>query len=232
MAKRERNYMTIGEVVSRLKDKFPGLSISKVRYLEEEGLIKPERTKGGYRKFSEENIKRLETILRLQKKKFLPLDVIRERLRLLDKGESLPEFEEVPLTECYPFPEETQVSLEDVSQLAGLSTDEIKDLESFGIVKPKQTEEGRIFSSLDVNIMRIARSLSRYGIEPRHLRMYENFAEREASFFQQILLPTLKQKSPEGRERTIERLSELVKLSEEFKRLVLQKTLRCYFPEL
>lgn len=230
-ASSEKDYLTIGEVVSRLCGEFPDLSISKVRYLEEEGLIKPRRTKGGYRKFSEEDVKRLELVLRFQRDKFLPLNVIRENLEATAEGEvSLPEMG-VP-EEVVPSPEEAEpLDVVEVVRTFGFTPEQIRSLEEFGIVKPRQSEGGKVFDPIDLEILKLTRELQKFGLEPRHLRMYENFVDRETSFFQQILLPLLKQRGPDGIKRAKQLLSELTKLGERLKHLLLQRSLEEKFPD-
>lgn len=237
-AKTKRDYLTIGEVVKRLRLRFPDLSISKVRYFEEEGLIKPRRTKGGYRKFSKADVQRLEIALNLQRKKFLPLEVIRRKLKALDRGQIPLELKELKKatreTEVLapPVEEKEPLSEEEIPTATGLSEGEVKSLEEFSILQPKETKEGKVFESLDVELMNLASEFANFGMEPRHLRMYESLAEKEGALFQQILLPVTKQKDPESRQRVIDSLAELSKISEQFKRLLLQKALRKYFPNL
>lgn len=225
----DKKYLTIGEVVNLLRPEFSDLSISKIRFLEDEGLIKPFRTSGGYRKFSQEDIDRLRFILKLQKEKYLPLNVIRQTLRNLDAGE-------VKSTNLFqppegPMPQEIpkRISVEHAPQATGLSPDEIHELETFDLIRPRESTEGKIYDATDIEIMHLSRELSQFGIQPRHLKMYQNFAEREAIFFEQILLPTLKQKNPEGRKKVTQALAELVKHSRQFKHLMLKSSLQNYF---
>lgn len=237
-AKAKRDYLTIGEVVKKLRPQFPDLSISKVRYFEEEDLIKPRRTKGGYRKFSKGDLQRLEIALKLQKKKFLPLEVIKRKLKALDRGQmplELKELKKKPQkTEALtPLVEEKEpLSEEEVPTETGLSEGEVKSLEEFSILQPKETKEGKVFEPLDVELMNLASEFASFGVEPRHLRMYESLAERECALFQQILLPITKQKNPESHQKIIDSLAELSRISEQFKRLLLRKNLRKYFPNL
>jgi len=230
----KRDYLTIGDVIKGLSSQFPSLSISKVRYLEEEGLLKPKRTPGGYRKFSKEDVKRLETVLRLQKDEFLPLNVIRQRLESLDRGEEIAFESKVrPLSVeeiLAPVEEAEFFSLEETAKKTGITVEELKSLEAFGILETKQTDEGKVFDSTDIELINIVHQMGRFGIEPRHLRMYQHFADREAAFFEQILMPTIKQKRSDASGTGM--LADLIKLSEAFKRILLQKTIRQYFRDI
>ncbi|MDO8885326.1 MerR family transcriptional regulator [Candidatus Oleimmundimicrobium sp.] len=229
----ERDYATISEVVKELRKDYPDLSISKVRYLEEEGLIKPERTSGGYRKFKPVDVDKLRTILRLQKDNFLPLNIIKSKLKSLSFGKEVysdtAENLASSLDEETIYQEQKGVKIDDVPNISNLSFEEIKRLETYNILQPEETEEGKVYSSVDVKIMKIVKQLADFGIEPRHIRFYENFAEREASFYQQILLPSFKQKSEEGKIKAMEELSALIKLTQELKNLLLQKSIKNYF---
>jgi DNA-binding transcriptional MerR regulator len=228
--------MTIGEVIKALSSQFPSLSISKVRYLEEEGLIKPKRTPGGYRKFSQDDLKRLEIILKLQKEEFLPLNVIKQRLAAMDRGEEIviePKIHPLSVEDIFTPPTEVvYFSLEDAAKKTGITVEELKSLETFGLLEAKQTEEGKVFDSSDIELINIVHQMGKFGIEPRHLRMYQHFADREASFFEQVLMPTIKQGRPETSIRGPEILAELIKLSEAFKRLLLRRTIQEYFQDL
>ncbi len=223
----EREYTTIGEVVEELRKDFPDLSISKVRYLEEEGLIKPERTPGGYRKFKAEDVNRIGTILRLQKDKFLPLNVIKSKLKSGSFNEET--YSEMPEESAPALDNSKKVKIDDVANIVDLSFEEVKVLETYNILQPEETEEGKVYNSIDVRVMQLVKELASFGIEPRHIRFYENFAEREASFFQQILLPSFKQKGEESKTKALEELSVLTKLTQELKFLLLQKSVKNYF---
>lgn len=216
--------LTIGQAVQKLRANYPELSISKVRYLEEEGLLALKRTKGGYRKFTKEDLQRLEMILKLQKDYFLPLHVIKEKMHNW-KGEALADFSLSPQIE-EEAEEEKEVKLEEAIQGFGLSPEEIRNLQSFGLLNPTDREGGKVLTSLDFQILEIYCSLAKYGIEPRHLRMYLNFADREKVLFQQIFSPHLKQRSLELRKRGRENFQRLFQLTERLKRLLLQKSLQ------
>lgn len=213
MAPRVRDYLTIGEVVERLTPSFPDLTISKVRFLEDEGLLTPERTAGGYRTFHTGDVARLELILRLQRDHFMPLSVIREKLDDLDKGKLPPELRPaMESVETAPLPLEVAetVLLSKVPDVLGLPAAFVRELGSFGIVQLVNGPNGEELSGPDVAIAQTCWELRHFGIEPRHLRTYETFAEREASLFQQILLPSMRHRTPEARQKLVETLTELL----------------------
>jgi len=220
MAPRVRDYLTIGEVVEQLKATFPDLTISKVRFLEDEGLITPDRTAGGYRTFRPADVQRLELVLRLQKDHFMPLAVIRERLDDLDKGKFPPELRPViEHTEVMALPLEDAetVPVDRAPDMLGLPSAFIRELASFGIVGLVQGERGDELPGPDIAIAHTCWELRKFGIEPRHMRMYESFAEREAAFFQQILMPAMRHRTPEARQKLVETLGELMRATGELK---------------
>ncbi len=227
-AKNDRDgYLTIGRLVDTLKGRYPDLSISKVRYLEEEGLLEPERTAGGYRKFSPRDVQRLEIILRLQKDNFLPLSVIRRKLAEIDVGRVPVELKEsgsmtLPLTETRDVP------AEEIAAVTGMGADAIRELESVGLVKAKQTPEGRAYDATDVEILKVCKRLSQFGIEPRHLRMYGTFTQRESSLFQQIVLPSMRQPSGDGKEKetAADVIEQLSQGTEQLHHLLLRRSVR------
>jgi len=220
-----RDYLTIGEVVNQLKPRYPDLSISKIRYYEEENLIKPERTAGGYRKFRKEDLQRLELALRLQKEKYLPLNVIRQNLDMMDMGQLTPEVKQLSKdTEQLNLAQDDEpVPIDKAISSIGIAPETAKMLENFGIIKMIKTSEGKCYSSEDIKIMIVARELAKYGIEPRHLRLYSTFAEKESTLFQQILYPMMRQKGDDKNQRIKESLENLSELSDQLKTLLLKK---------
>ncbi len=220
MTPRVRDYLTIGEVVERLSTAHPDLTISKVRFLEDEGLIAPDRTPGGYRTFRPGDVQRLELVLRLQKDHFMPLAVIKERLEDFDKGRLPPEIRPaVEQMEAMPLPLEAAetVPVDRAPDVLGLPAAFIRELASFGIVQLVAGPGGQELPGADVPISHACWDLRRFGIEPRHLRMYETFAEREAAFFQQIMMPSMRVRTPEARQRLVETLADLMRRTGELK---------------
>ncbi|TLM96248.1 MAG: MerR family transcriptional regulator [Actinobacteria bacterium] len=231
-----RDYMTIGEVVQRLQGAYPDLSISKVRFLEEEGLIAPERTAGGYRKFAQSDVARVEMILRLQRDHFLPLAIIRDKLADFDRGKVPVELERSTsgVAETLPLVAEDDgpMPLDDAPAALGIPVSFVRELAEFGLLKLVSGESGPEIERADVAILHAAWDLRRFGIEPRHLRIYETFAEREAALFSQILMPAFRHKTSETKQRLAETLSELSNLTDDLKSRLLRRAVRRAFEDL
>jgi DNA-binding transcriptional MerR regulator len=231
-----RNYQSIGEVLVSVKTEFPDITISKIRFLEAEGLIEPERTPSGYRKFYVHDVERLKSILRMQRDEYLPLKVIKERLVRQDAGpESLdgstdgeaPSGDTVSaVEEIAEAPTGLQMSLEEMATATGIDRDKIKELEAFGIIASHGPEGARYYDGDDFILLSIVKDFFRYGIEARHLTMYKHFADRESSFFDQIVAPTLRQKNPDARRTAAQTLANLSATSRKFKQALLRTNLR------
>ncbi|HET9672367.1 MAG TPA: MerR family transcriptional regulator [Actinomycetota bacterium] len=229
-----RNYQSIGEVLVSVKTEFPDITISKIRFLEAEGLIEPERTPSGYRKFYAPDVDRLKSILRMQRDEYLPLKVIKERLATQDAGPEVAgsigdgdgSVEASVTEEIADAPTGLQMSLEEMSTATGIDRDRIKELESFGIVRSHGPEGSRYYDGDDFVILSIVKDFFRHGIEPRHLTMYKHFADRESSFFDQIVAPTLRQRNPDARRTAAQTLADLSATSRKFKQALLRTNLR------
>jgi DNA-binding transcriptional MerR regulator len=230
-----RNYQSIGEVLVNVKTEFPDITISKIRFLESEGLITPERTPSGYRKFYPEDVERLRSILRLQRDEYLPLKVIKERLLKAENGDTdeLPTLEQAVggaepdgTEDLAEAPTGLQMSLEEMAAATGVDRDRIKELEGFGIVCIHGPEGGRYYDGDDYVTLTIVKDFLRFGIEPRHLTMYKHFADRESAFFEALVAPTLRQKNPDARRAAAQTLGELTATSRKFKQALLRNSLR------
>jgi DNA-binding transcriptional MerR regulator len=215
--------LTIGEVLTVLRDDFPDVTISKIRYLESEDLVHPQRTPSGYRKFSSADVARLRYVLAAQRDQYLPLRVIKEHLDALDRGEPLPgaapSVAEAPGAE----PEAGTLPPEQFAAAAGLEPEQLADCVQFGLLAPDA--DGR-HPAADLAIARAAAGLARHGIEPRHLRVYQNGAEREAGLVEQLVAPVLRARSEEARTRATEKLRELAGLSAQLHGALLEARLR------
>ena len=268
-----RGHLSIGEVLSLLQGEFPDITISKIRFLESQGLIDPERTPSGYRKFYEADITRLRWILQQQRENFLPLKVIKERLEAGELDElqdddaalagatasaatppaelslaSTPE----PLAEpTTPDPEagrgaaraardavrtaphdaggaSVALSRDELADAAGITPAEVADLERFGLLAGRTIGPTVLYDESALGVARLAAGFLRHGVEGRHLRMYKVAAEREASFFQQVVMPLLKQRHPGARQQAVETLGELAELGEGLRAAMLHHALRDY----
>ncbi len=231
-----RDYMTIGEVVDRLIGAYPDLSISKIRFLEDEGLINPERTPGGYRKFTSGDVQRVELVLRLQRDHFLPLAIIRDKLADYDRGRIPPELRQgsaaIAEPVALPLDEAETVLVEDIPTSLGVPVSFVRELADFGLIEISKGEHGDEIARGDTTILHATWDLRRFGVEPRHLRMYETFADREAAFFSQILMPTFMHRTPETRQKLVETLTELTSLTDELKGRLLRRALGRVFEDL
>ena len=206
--------LTIGAVCRRLKAEFPDVSISKIRYLEGEGLVTPKRTQGGYRLFSEDDLERLQTILRMQRDEFLPLRVIREELATgatkARRRRSTATLGEV---------EDDDVGVDELCERAGVDPARARELEQFGLLEAP-------YGELDVEIAAVCERLARYGIAPRHLRAFRTAADREAGLLEALVLPSLRSRNPERRRAGLDDLRALTEAAQELSQLLLGRTVR------
>jgi DNA-binding transcriptional MerR regulator len=221
--------LTIGEVLAVLRDDFPDVTISKIRYLESEDLVHPQRTPSGYRKFSGSDVSRLRYVLAAQRDQYLPLRVIKEHLEALDRGEPLPPTAGGPgsvAPSATGEEDETAVPpmpADQFARAAGLEADQLADCVQFGLLATDA--DGRHPAS-DLPIARAAAGLARHGIEPRHLRVYRSGVEREAGLVEQLVAPVLRARSEEARARATEKLRELAALSAQLHTALLEARLR------
>jgi DNA-binding transcriptional MerR regulator len=231
MAQAAREFQSIGEVLLALKPEFPDVTISKIRFLESEGLIAPERTSSGYRKFYDKDVQRLRMILKLQRDEYLPLKVIRERL---DGGADGDGDGAVTARPAIPQPEQEepepspslQMPADELAAASGIPREAVDQLASFGLLRPSGTQGEPMFDGDDLVVARVAKEFLKYGVEARHLTMYRHFADREATFFQQIAMPMLRQRNPEARRLAAEALVELAKAARKLKQALLRGNLR------
>jgi len=209
-----RQRLTIGAVCDELKAEFPDVSISKIRYLEGEGLLSPKRTEGGYRLFSEEDLERLRTILRLQRDEFLPLRVIREEL-----AAGAAKARRRRTTATLGEQGDEQMDIDELCERAGVTPARVRELEQFGLVESP-------YSELDVEIAEVCDRLARFGIAPRHLRAFRAAADREAGLLEALVLPALRSRNPERRRAGLEDLRALTEAAQELSQLLLGRTVR------
>ncbi len=260
-----RAHASIGDVLNQLREEFPEITISKIRFLESQGLVDPERTPSGYRKFYTGDVERLRWILREQREHFLPLKVIKERLDEIDRDGGFAESPEAKAeatqavaqlfasARTEPGKREADTVADslgadddaeafhvenggailtraELADLAGLDDAGLAELEAYGFLKPSLTASDRaLFDDDALTIAKIAQAFMQFGIEPRHLRMYRAFVEREASLFEQVLMPYRRQRNPEARAREIETLGELAGLGRRLRTALLQQSVRQSF---
>jgi DNA-binding transcriptional MerR regulator len=283
--------MSIGEVLGILKPEFPDITVSKIRFLEGAGLVQPDRSASGYRKFSEDDVARLRFVLRAQRDQYLPLRVIRQRLADLEKAGDLDAKGGLPLdSTSRPDPDaaavagtpgsgpagsgapragasateapgagagpagaggagaavtdapargqagratgaafaaappsDAQFTRDELCRAAGMTVEQLLELESFGLVSARGSgERGAWYGGDDLVLLRLARELADYGLEARHLRMYKLFAEREAALFEQVVAPLVRQRNPEARTRARDTIDALAQLGGRMRDLALR----------
>jgi DNA-binding transcriptional MerR regulator len=222
--------LTIGEVLAVLRDDFPDVTISKIRYLESEDLVHPQRTASGYRKFSRADVSRLRYVLAAQRDQYLPLRVIKEHLEALDRGEPLPTVAGGPGSVPPPPAVDGDadggvppLTPEQFARAAGLEPEQLADCVQFGLLA---TDADGRHPATDLPVARAAAGLARHGIEPRHLRVYRSGVEREAGLVEQLVAPVLRARSEEARARATEKLRELATLSAQLHTALLEARLR------
>ena len=222
---------TIGEVCRHLQEEFPDISISKIRYLEDQKLLAPRRTPGGYRLYAAADVDRLRTILRLQRDEFLPLRVIRQELAA---GRSDTEVSEAP-AEPRTAVRRTSFALRGPGSLYRLAEvlDEtgadaalVKELEDFGVIKGERHEGETLYDDTEREIIRAVGELKRFGVGGRNLRVFRTSADREAALLEQILAPSLRSRNPERRKEAVEALENLAAVASHLKHLLLIRDLR------
>jgi DNA-binding transcriptional MerR regulator len=220
VAQQRERFLRIGEVVRRLREEFPDVSISKIRYLEDEGLLLPRRTQGGYRLFSEDDFERLQTILRLQRDEFLPLRVIKDELdapgakeRKRRRPAGLGAAEE-PIT------------LDELCERSGIDAPLAKELEDFGLLAPHGTGAEKRYPESDVEVAALCAQLVRFGFGPRHLRTFRTATGRQSSLLEQLFAAALRGRNTERRTQALRDLQQLAELAGELSSLLFWRDLR------
>ncbi len=220
-----RARMNIGEVLDRLRPDFPGITIPKIRFLEDKGLIKPERTPAGYRKFTAEDVDRLRYILTMQRDHYLPLRVIGEHLDAIDRGLEPPPIEAVvptvprvalaadglPSPESFSRSDHVRLSRKELLKIAEVSEALLDQLEQYGLIVPR-AGTGHYDTDALV-IAKSARELADFGFEPRHLRAFKTAADREIGLVDQVVAPLIRGRDAAAKARAEEAVSEIAALS-------------------
>jgi DNA-binding transcriptional MerR regulator len=225
--------MTIGAVCKALAQEFPDISISKIRYLEDQKLLSPRRTPGGYRLYTQADVDRLRTILRLQRDEFLPLRVIRQELAAGRVEAPIPAPQN-GRDGARAWRRSVSVSgasgalytLEEVVQETHADERLVKELEEFGVIKGELRGGVRCYDETEREIVGAVAELARYGVGGRNLRVFRTSADREASLLQQILSPALRSRNPDRRKEALEALESLAAVTTHLKHLLLVRDLR------
>ncbi|MFF5727340.1 MerR family transcriptional regulator [[Kitasatospora] papulosa] len=226
--------MSIGTVLLQLRDEFPEVTISKIRFLEAEGLIEPQRTPSGYRKFSPADVERLAQVLRMQRDHYLPLKVIREHLEALARGEkaALPSHGgQGEHTDLLPDQEPGRATVARIGRAELLSATEaseeqLDEWESYGLIVPAS---GGSYDAEAVTVARLVADLGRFGLEPRHLRAVKAAAEREAGLVEQVVAPLRRHRNPQTRAHAEATARELADLSVRLHAALVQSALKAGF---
>ncbi len=219
-----RGTLSIGEVLSQLRADFPDVTISKIRFLEDQGLVQPDRTPSGYRKFSGSDVARLKYVLSQQRDHYLPLRVIKDQLEAIDRGHghgpvasSVPRAAHPAITDNAPTSEHfrssaaaMRLSREELLNTAGLRPAQLSELEQYGLISQRA---GGFYDDDALAIAQVVGEMARFGIEGRHLRGFKSAADREVGLFGQVAGPMAKQRSGDGRARAEETVRELAALS-------------------
>ena len=251
----DKNYLSIGEVLGLLLEEFPDVTISKIRFLESQGLIEPERTASGYRKFSRSEVERLRFILREQRENYLPLKVIRTKLEgdtsdgmIRPYDDTSPHVERsqstsgghpaarLNLAKTPNAPARAVKKADDTSSISRsellqeLDADDavLKSLVLNGLVKPRMLGDIEMYSPLDREIVSIASQFIDKGIDVRHLKTLKHSAEREFGLFEQRIMPFLRQRNPAARQEAMELLSELTDLADQMRTAFVTVAARAY----
>ena len=220
--------LTIGAVCKSLIQEFPEISISKIRYLEDQKLLAPRRTQGGYRLYTQTDVQRLRTILRLQRDEFLPLRVIRQELAggrtegEVASGDGRP-MRRAMMTVRDPG---SMYSLADVVEETGADPKLVHELVEFGVIKGETRSGVSYFDETEREIVRSVNELAKYGVGGRNLRVFRTSADREAALLQSILAPALRSRNPERRKEAVEALENLASVTTHLKHLLLIRDLR------
>lgn len=225
-----RKALTIGAVCKILQSEFSDISISKIRYLEDQKLLTPRRTAGGYRLYSQSDVERLRTILRLQRDEFLPLRVIRQELAAgheidLSSGDRRPAAAGVRRA-ILVNTSSAYMTIDELVEETGARAELIRELEEYGVVQP-QTREGKtVYDETDREIVRSANELSRVGVGARNLRVFRSSADRESNLLEALLGPSLRSRNPQRRKEALESLESLAATVSHLKHLLLVRDLR------
>jgi DNA-binding transcriptional MerR regulator len=227
---RPRKALTIGAVCKILQSEFDDVSISKIRYLEDQKLLNPRRTTGGYRLYSQSDVERLRTILRLQRDEFLPLRVIRQELAgggdlVLGDSDRKPA-NGAARRAILVDTSRARLTLEEVVEETGAREELIGELENFGIVQPEKRDGKTVYDETDREIVRAANELSRVGVGARNLRVFRSSADREANLLEALLGPSLRSRNPERRKEALQSLESLAATVSHLKHLLLVRDLR------
>jgi DNA-binding transcriptional MerR regulator len=224
--------LTIGEVLNQVRSEFDDISISKIRFLEAEGLIVPSRTKSGYRKFSSADVDKLRYILRMQRDHYLPLKVIKEHIEAIDRGLK-PEIDEiekpkvpsalVDLNQLGIKKSNIRVTREELIANTSITDQDLKESEDYGLIKV--LADKRHYDDIAVKTARVIAALSGFGLEPRHLKFLKSGSDRESSLIKQVASPMSRSRRPDAGEQALEMMREISNLTNQLHFILVSSTL-------
>ena len=210
----------IGEVVRQLRDEFPDISISKIRFLEDEGLLSPQRTQGGYRLFDEQDVERLVTILRLQRDEFLPLRVIRDELA----GPGVTERKRRRPAGLGAHVD--AIEIDELCRRADVSIEFARELEDYGLLAPFGSGGEKRYAETDSDVAAVCVQLARFGVDGRHLKPFRTAADRQVALLEQLVAAALRSRNAERRSTGLNDLQSLTELAQELAGLLLWREVR------
>lgn len=225
-ASKRRKALTIGAVAKILKKEFDDISISKIRYLEDQKLVNPRRTPGGYRLYSQDDVERLTTILRLQRDEFLPLRVIRQELSSRRVTDHSPGSASSARRARLVTSPGSTLDLTGLAEETGVPESTLRELGEFGLIEIPRSEADQTFDETDIAVVRAAQELNDAGVGIRNLRMFRTSADREAQMVEALLAARLQSKNPERRKEAIQSLERLTTVMGDLRYSLLVRDLR------
>jgi DNA-binding transcriptional MerR regulator len=222
----DERLLTIGTVVERLRGEFPDISVSKLRYLEEQGLVTPRRTKSGYRLYSQDDFNRLVRVLSMQRDEYLPLKVIRRELER-SPASALPSVRQgLRKADLVGTGEGREYTAEEVMHLTGADISLLDELEDYELVHGRQVSGVKRYAETDAGIVAAAAQLAQLGLRPKNLRIIKSGVDREIGLVEQVLLPALRSNRPERRREGLDQLDDIVQASSQLRQLLLARGVR------
>jgi len=222
----DEKLLTIGSVVERLHGEFPDISVSKLRYLEEQGLVTPRRTKSGYRLYSQDDFGRLVRVLGMQRDEYLPLKVIRRELERNPASALSSARQGLRKTDLMAVGEEREYTAEEIQQMTGADATLLSELEEYELVRARQVSGVRRYTETDAGIVGAAAQLAQLGLRPKNLRVVKSAVDREIGLIEQVLLPALKSNRQERRREGLEQLDDIVQATTQLRQLLLARGVR------
>jgi DNA-binding transcriptional MerR regulator len=219
---------TIGEAINLLRPDFPDVSVSKIRFLETQGLVRPDRSASGYRMFTDDDIQRIQYILSEQRDHYLPLKVIKSKLTAWEHGEESPvPAESGPPPEAYFSSSGVSLTASEISRSSGLSREQLERVEAEGLLVPRILPDGtQMYTDGDLQIARAVHRLLSRGLEPRHLRPLRLSAERQAELLGQLVAPLLRHRNPDNQRKSSEILADTAQASAVVQETMVRSRLR------